>query len=149
MFDKAICRLSTWPTPFIIGFLFLIKFSVFVLLGLLLYAFGGRINFNTFEVSPYSVWRHAVIPALFETFFSQFLVLKYSPRIGLNRTQAIWLSAAIFALAHFQNPLYILYEFPIGIIYALGFLVLQERKAKPFLWIALLHFLWNLMMLVF
>jgi Type II CAAX prenyl endopeptidase Rce1-like len=131
----------------IILVLFIGKVCIFLLFGLVLSMFGGEISFSNHEVTTYLIWRKTFIPAIIETILGQYLILEYYQKINLSKKTAIILSTMLFALAHYQSFLYIVYEIPMGFLYAISYITFKERNQKAFWLVFLIHFMWNAFMI--
>jgi len=116
---------AKYSTFGIIVALFIGKACIFLFFGLVLSFFGGEISFSNHEVTLYLVWRKAFIPAIAEAFLGQYLILEYYQKINLSKKTAIILSTMLFALAHYQSLLYIVYEIQMGFLYAILYITFK------------------------
>lgn len=85
-----------------------------------------------------------IITPIRETFIYQMFIIYIVKDLKI-RFQVL-ISALIFALVHFYDPLYILRIFPVGIVLALGYILMKKRSnaTLAFLSTAIVHSLINL-----
>lgn len=147
-FQSLLNKFERYTTFRIFIILLAIKLSIFLTFGFIIYFFGAKVNFSTQPFNWYMFWAKAILPSFLETFLFQYLILEFYPRAKLSLNQAIWLSAVLFGLAHYQSVFYMIYEIPMGVLYAIGYVVLKKRQAPAFLFIMGIHCFWNTMMLL-
>lgn len=141
-------RFERYSTLKLIVILLAIKLSVFISLVAILSLFGGSLKFSEQPITLYLLWAKSILPAFLETLLFQYIILEYYSKFRLSINQAIWLSAVLFGLAHYQSLAYIIYEIPMGILYAVAYLEFKSRNVSPFLLIMGIHFFWNTVMLL-
>jgi len=105
----------------------------------------------------YSIYSHQmalnvllalVLSPLLETLIFQYFIIKLVQRFRWNNTIAVFISASLFGVAHYYNIRYIIFAFFLGLIFGTAFILFQLRKNKSYLWICLIHFLYNLFVLL-
>lgn len=141
-------RFERYSTLKLIVILLAIKLTVFISLAAILSLFGGSLKFSEQPITLYFLWAKSILPAFLETFLFQYIILEFYLKFRLSISQAIWLSGILFGLAHYQSLVYIIYEIPMGILYAVSYLTFKSRNVSPFVLIMGIHFFWNTMMLL-
>jgi len=104
-------------------------------------------NLNTSILGIFII--SVIIAPLLETFIFQFLVIELLHTFKLDNTTIIFISAALFALSHYYNLIYILIIFLPGLIYATYYLYLKHNNKNGFLPVFFLHSLSNLIPFIF
>jgi hypothetical protein len=97
------------------------------------------------ESVPEQLFVGCIIAPLIETLIFQYAAIRLLKRIGVhNFYLQLTIPAVLFGLSHYYNPLYIVAMFIGGLIMNYLFLYSTANGRKAFLWVALLHCLYNL-----
>lgn len=85
-----------------------------------------------------------VLAPILETLIFQALIIELLLYYQVRALYSIPIAAAIFAAAHYYNPVYAIVTSFAGLLYAYYYYILQKRnKGMAILWVTLLHAAWN------
>lgn len=92
---------------------------------------------------PFHILTAIILSPILETFALQYLIIKLVQRLRWGNIPAIFISAMLFGVAHFFSFKYIIFAFWSGLLYGSCFVLLQQRKEKAWLWVSLIHAMYN------
>jgi hypothetical protein len=153
MFHKIKNYLNKYTNIQLLLKLYLVKIFIYLTILLVFKILGAEIKLSTTDLSSHIIYRNVFLYAFVETLICQFLIIEILLRYKIALNSIVIISGLMFAFAHYQNIVYIIYAIPFGFLYAITYLIFRERmpnqKAVPFLAVFLMHFLWNLTMVFF
>ncbi len=148
MFRKIEIFLDSLSNKKLFLVLYFLKLLIYIGIVLILMLLGNSIDFSDYKLTYNLIYRKVLLPAFFETFLCQFLIIEILTKMKIKKNWIVVISGLVFALSHYQNIFYIIYEIPFGVFYAFTYIIYKERKALPFLMVFLIHFIWNLTMVL-
>lgn len=133
------------------------NYQLFIVFSLLLCAYSVVSSVIINYISPaltenntddWSLWRKFLIKVIFtpiiETFIFQALIIEVLLYYNVRAKYILFLTAGIFAFAHYYNIAYVVVTFFVGLLYAYYYYILQNHnKYIAILWVVLLHASWN------
>ena len=102
---------------------------------------------GTVMADSFTGWKQlllvVVAAPLLETLIFQYAIITSMLNTVRSTALAVFVSALAFCLTHFYSPQYVVATFCSGILFAILYLVFQQKNNRGFLYVFLIHSIYN------
>lgn len=146
LFDRFVIKLRNFSPIKLALFVLCIEFIQSVVFSFLFPGVKGLQVNSLFEKIMITI----ILAPIVETYLTQQLIIELALKWSKGKTiPALLLSAAAFGLMHYYALAYMCKTFLSGLLFGTLYITLRENKNKAFLYVALTHASFNLIVTVF